>query len=214
MKIKTIDSDFFSRVDEEATQYFLGLLATDGYVDKNRNTFSLKLQKRDKHIIDSLRRYLKTNIQVRSRENGEAFELRITDKQLADALRKVGIVNKKSLILKIDCEELEFGPSFWRGAFDGDGNIYVRYETRLVLRITSSSYDFLVQCQAFLKKHIPDGHVTITQRKLPNPNANPCYDIGLYGRTAKAAAKLLYENASEGLYLRRKREVAMNYLNR
>lgn len=61
-RIGTINHDYFSKIDTIEKAYFLGLLASDGYVTHRKHNTSnqsprvcLKLHKDDKYLVEALR---------------------------------------------------------------------------------------------------------------------------------------------------------------
>jgi hypothetical protein len=48
----SFDLDFFETIDSEAKAYYLGLFKADGYIDKSKNRFEIRLQLKDRELID------------------------------------------------------------------------------------------------------------------------------------------------------------------
>lgn len=117
------DKKFFDVIDTEQKAYFLGFIAADGNVHKK--TFQIGLNKRDEHILLSLKEALKAEYNVKT-EREVVRRFTITNPYFTDALKRKGIVERKTFVLEFPSEEIV--PShllrhYLRGYFDGDGCI-------------------------------------------------------------------------------------------
>ena len=115
---------FFDNVTTDCQAYFLGLLAADGNVCKNRCDLMLKYQ--DRAILSSLRKALEAQHPIKMAIRGGRTYVRfgITSPQIVAALRKYHIGPAKSLRLRwpsrLPCK---LNWSFLRGLWDGDGHV-------------------------------------------------------------------------------------------
>ncbi len=126
-----IDETIFEKIDCEWKAYFLGLLFSDGNV--YHNTVCISLQQSDKNLLLKLKEILFGNqpkeLYVRNTGNPNhqlQYKLSIHSKKIADDLRKLGCISKKSLTLKWPDEGVipkNLMHHFIRGIFDGDGTI-------------------------------------------------------------------------------------------
>lgn len=105
--------------------YFVGLIATDGYIDSNNNRVALRLKKSESlDILNNLSKYFEYSGPLFT--YGKNLELRITSKRLIEVLKSQGIPEKdKTFKLEVpknfyndDCLKM-----YIRGIHDGDGNI-------------------------------------------------------------------------------------------
>jgi len=117
---------YFSKIDSGEKAYWLGWMASDGYVacGKYTRAIGLCLQERDREIIDAFRTTIGSEHPVRTftLKSGRSYsELRIVSPQMVDDLGRLGIVPNKSKKLKCPNVPLEFQWDFFRGMFDGDG---------------------------------------------------------------------------------------------
>ena len=121
-----INIEYFKKIDTEAKSYFLGLLAADGCVYKNRITITL--QNQDNSILYKFEKELKIDINDNcslTKEKEKYTELIVTCKNMKEDLTNLGIVQGKSLILKPPTKiPKELIRHFVRGYFDGDGSIW------------------------------------------------------------------------------------------
>lgn len=126
---KHINSNFFTKVDNEIKAYWLGFIAADGYIGKN-NEIEIALQERDRNHLEKFKRDINSNHKIGTKcvtRNGKVFRanrISIKDTQLAQALQRLGVINAKSCIVEMpDLPSLEMYRHFLRGYFDGNGSV-------------------------------------------------------------------------------------------
>lgn len=143
----------------EKSQYWLGLLATDGCITNGK--VILDLHERDKDILDKYIEHSQAPVNLnrqRSKTFGTSNQLRaeFTNKETVDFLIRWGITPRKSKTLKINF------PMTWdfiRGVIDGDGCISLTNKGKGIrISITTSSAEFFTQLKDFFKAN--DIHVT------------------------------------------------------
>ena len=134
------DFNFFEKIDTELKAYWLGFMYADGCVlPQNKygeQEFKLSLAEQDKQSLIDLKTDLKSTYPIRidsSRHNKESthaiqYFISMRNQKTVDDLKKLGCVEKKSLILTFPTEEQvpnELIHHFIRGYFDGDGSIFI-----------------------------------------------------------------------------------------
>jgi hypothetical protein len=132
------DETFFETIDTEKKAYVLGLMATDGSVSSRGFCIEIQLQRRDKNILEAIKKCMKydgpiqdkiCNSRLPNREQITArnmCRLAITSKKLAEDIRKQGICPKKTFTVKpwiAPSDKTDLQAAYWRGAVDGDGGI-------------------------------------------------------------------------------------------
>lgn len=130
---KNINSNYFNNIDSGIKAYFLGLIAADGSIfkDKNNKTvFSLCIQSSDRSILEKLSIELSnSNILIgkeRIRSNGSSTtDIRFSDEEFTNSLLHLGICFNKTFDLEWVTVPDEFMRDFVRGYFDGDGSVYI-----------------------------------------------------------------------------------------
>lgn len=121
------DTQYFSKIDTMNKAYLLGFICADGFVTKT-NVVGIGVKTSDSDVIKFFQKELKSTKPIQYKEN--SLELRIQNKELADSLRKLGVVENKSLIINIEKVIKNANLSdkqikaFLLGYFDGDGGIY------------------------------------------------------------------------------------------
>jgi hypothetical protein len=125
--------------------YWIGWLASDGYVYKN--FIRLSLQSSDKLILEQFQKFIgaKSCVNVVERNMHQVV---ITSDKIVSDLKNLGITERKSLTLTLD-KKLVNSPLFWRGYFQGDGCISTSNKI-WNFQITSGSYNLLVQWCEFI----------------------------------------------------------------
>lgn len=142
--------------------YFLGLIATDGYMDKRVPRVSLRCKNLgcDK-VFNNLKDYFEFTGEIKLYR--ECYDLSITSRYLIKALKVAGISPLGKVHNKFpesfydeDCARMYF-----RGLLDGDGNI----KLTKIFRITITNKDFLLSMSDYLNKTIGTNTVVKPYRK-------------------------------------------------
>ena len=114
--------NIFEKIDSEEKAYWVGFLAADGCI--HGNYIKIALQKKDIDHLEKFKKFLQAD-SIKISINDKAAIFSIGCKKMAEDLKKLGVIERKSLILtppegKIP-EEYYF--DWIRGFFDGDGGI-------------------------------------------------------------------------------------------
>ena len=126
------NSCYFDKIDTQNKAYILGMLYADGCNHTNHNSLTISLQERDKDILDRIKEELEYEGPLRfnplhnkNKNYMNHWVLNINDEYMSKRLEELGVVNNKSLLITFpNFLQKELLPSFVRGYFDGDGNIY------------------------------------------------------------------------------------------
>ena len=134
---REIRHNFFSSIETEIQAYLLGFIASDGSINDERHTLTIRISIKDEHLLEFFKiispdAYIqkiesKEHGEIRGKivKSGEAVRLSISSKILIEDLHKLGIVERKTYsdmyIPKQIPERLI--KHFIRGYFDGDGSI-------------------------------------------------------------------------------------------
>lgn len=135
---------YFSDINSEEKAYFLGLLFADGNVHSKYNAITLKLQSKDKYILEKFSNIIYDKIHLYQSENNGV--LKFSSQQIKQDLIKLGCTPNKSLKLKFPIIRDDLVNHFMRGYFDGDGCI-TKYKNDYIFSIVATE-DF---CQTFNK---------------------------------------------------------------
>lgn len=142
--------DIKSKEGTPEFDYFLGILATDGYIYKGRVV--LEFAENNKDILTYWNEFLgnKCNItnHVDKRDNKTYYKISFMNREICDYLATFGITERKSLTLKLKY----INWNVLLGIFDGDGSIYKDARCfNFRFKIASGSIDFSNQLISFLK---------------------------------------------------------------
>lgn len=128
---KHIRSDYFETIDHPNKAYILGLLFTDGSVDKKLNKqgrIRLQLQAKDKAILEKI----KTELQIDSdlildTRGNQSYSLEFVDEKMFQDLSKYNIIPNKTYEVHHLPTNIpkEYINDYIRGLVDGDGGIYI-----------------------------------------------------------------------------------------
>lgn len=170
-------NDFiFSNLTEEGA-YWLGFIASDGYVREDRNCVYFKLQQRDKEQLERLKEFIsfegpiidrtsELKITVKNKETGEIIEeerkypvseMTFYSKQIVKDLVncfdiRQGKTVKETNVFNLIPEKLKF--SFICGYFDGDGSVgFYGKEKRVFLSISAYGRNLLEDFQKWFMKN-------------------------------------------------------------
>lgn len=202
-RIYAVNEEFFDCIDSESKAYWLGFLSADGTVG---DCFvRLALSSRDREHVRKFVVALESEHPVVIR--GDRCLTHIGSKKLAESLIRLGVVPRKSLILK-PCDTIpEFLLShYWRGAFDGDGGIWPsRIRGYLNFNLSFVGTEEMVRGFASLVS----AHVRTATR--PRPHSANVWAVRYSGiALPQKVAFLLYSGAT--VYLERKKKVVESLL--
>lgn len=187
------NEDFFDKRTEESS-YILGLLYTDGHLDKTGNRFTISLQESDKNILEKIGILIRNSPDVkyfeRISKTGsllKGYYILFTNKNLYQSLIKYGLYNNKtdtispSPLLKNDRD-------FWRGCIDGDGGISIQNGKYLTISFGGSEFmvDGFIE---FMKKNGIDFKSNYRYIK------NKYHRIYITGENARSLYSLLYKDS-------------------
>lgn len=130
-----LNDKYFSIIDSEEKAYWLGFIAADGCVYKRKNSgnfLSFNLNIKDKEHLNKFLKAINSSAKIKQKEGtgfGEGTtiaHLEINSTFMVNDLENLGIVPRKSLILKPPIGKIEekYYLPYIKGYFDGDGSIY------------------------------------------------------------------------------------------
>ena len=188
------------RRNDEYSEYFLGLLLTDGcitYKSKNTYVVNLSLSEKDGYMVERFRDWASPNTKVskvlQHINNSYMYSVNIANCDMVEWLRRKGNFYRKSYECKI------YTPITWnilRGIFDGDGGFRQQNKDGIKFFICGKSLVFINQISYFLSKN---GLHPIIH------NQYGLYYVSIYRQDeVQILGEYLYKNAH--IYLKRKYE--------
>lgn len=127
------NSNFFSKVNSPIVAYWLGFLYADGCI--SNGSLEIMVKGNDKNHLEKFQKDLgainhklskRTKINQSTKKEYIMYNFSIRDSKLINDLKKLGCIERKSLILTFPTEEQVpqlYIYDFIRGYFDGDGTI-------------------------------------------------------------------------------------------
>lgn len=181
----SVNDDYFEIVDSQKKAYWLGWLITDGYVKTKANTcrglvkensISLKLQAKDRCVLEDFKKDLNTNVSIKSIKSKKAFEytnkitnktvcikggeqaeFRFTSAKMVQDLAKYGIHQNKTYDVVFPKElDSKYYPGFIAGVISGDGCVDIKKNRNTyILRCTiAGTLDLVQKIREILIKEI------------------------------------------------------------
>ena len=127
------NTDIFENIDTQEKAYWLGFIAADGCVYKNKEnsgTLTISLHRKDRTHLEHFCDFIGTERGIIDFVNDTGFgnntpmsKISIYSTKLVDDLIDKGVHPNKSLVLKPPLIKKEFWKSYLLGYFDGDGSI-------------------------------------------------------------------------------------------
>lgn len=123
---------FFEVIDSEEKAYWLGFIAADGCIYNNSNAWRLQINLKgsDKEHLEKFQASIGSTYKIAEKTVGKSnvCQLKVNSKAMCFNLIELGIVERKSLEVKMPKISNDLIRHFIRGYFDGDGNIKNFYD--------------------------------------------------------------------------------------
>jgi hypothetical protein len=123
---------YFEKIDSYAKAYLLGFIAGDGCVQERYGVpyhLTITLHERDRAVLEFFRSELGITRPIREIPSLNHVRITVSSKALCQDLAALGIVPRKSLILRDIHKEvpINYRPTVSLGYFDADGSCSVHY---------------------------------------------------------------------------------------
>ena len=208
----TLNQNYFNTIDTEDKAYFLGLIAADGHIYKNRNIISLSLCKEDGYdllteFLKKINSNTKINLYKDKRtdyKRKETCSIHLSSKILKESVIKLGILPDKTKNLKFPIIKNSLVKHFIRGFIDGDGCYY--YRNNILYTSIVGTYDFLISLQKIINNNIQCNMTKLIKHKTG------VYYLCYAHNDTKKLRNWLYENST--IYMKRKKEYVLNKTNK
>lgn len=206
----SINSNSFANINHYSA-YWLGMLLTDGYLNKE-NEISLCLK--DKEHIEKFKSFLKSNHKICTKtinlnnKKYYAYSLSFKDTIIYKDLNKLGCYNNKSFTVRLPLLEELYMPDLIRGIFDGDGSTTNKSNTTSnSINIVSANIDFLNDIRSVLEKNLIIVNGINKSRNLYNLR------ISVKKENLKRFFNYIYKNSDTSNRLNRKYNSIIKMLN-
>ena len=205
---------YFENIDSEEKAYWLGFIAADGCVYKNKQSYRLQINLKGSDI-DHLKKFQKaicSDYKITEKKVGKAqsntCQLKINSTKMCNDLIKNNIIERKSIIFEPPILNKNLMNHFIRGYFDGDGWITsykrkdsngYRNEVGIIGGKKALNYfiDFLPKGFSKYEKYKDDKIIQISGSSI---------------KTISETYNYLYKNAT--IFLDRKKNVFENIMSR
>ena len=205
---------YFENIDSEEKAYWLGFIAADGCVYKNKQSYRLQINLKGSDI-DHLKKFQKaicSDYKITEKKVGKAqsntCQLKINSTKMCNDLIKNNIIERKSIIFEPPILNKNLMSHFIRGYFDGDGWITsykrkdsngYRNEVGIIGGKKALNYfiDFLPKGFSKYEKYKDNKIIQISGSSI---------------KTISETYNYLYENAT--IFLDRKKNVFENIMSR
>ena len=210
---KAFNKDYFKVIDKEEKAYWLGMICSDGWLDKRDKAVGIQLQTSDSEILQNFADLFKVKLN-HFNTHTKTTRVMVYSKTIFNDLISIGVLPNKSLL---DISKVfEVVPNnlkhhFIRGIFDGDGSVY-KTKTPLQRRRMGYTTGFSFVGEYHMMEKIRQYLFEVVNLSPSNVNKHKTiHSITWSG--AKCSEKMfvfLYKDAT--IYLERKYDVFNNYL--
>lgn len=197
----TVNEEFFNRWASDMA-YIFGFICADGNIAwdevKSYYTMTITSAQKDKDHLEKIRAVLESTKPLLYAQSTKSYRLIVNSKSICRRLMNMGVVPRKSLILKWPNVPDQYLKDFIRGYVDGDGSL--RYFNRkrspyFELMVCSGSPDFIVALKQIIFQQVGvESKITKTK--------NECYVLRYSCNRGMKLAEWLYYNSY--FYLARK----------
>ncbi len=233
------DAFYYDNIDElffaewsPAMAWVLGVIYTDGCLHRGKTGWRVSVSSMDAELLNKIKFLMHSDKPLSSRtqsydKSKEIFYFQFHREKLINDLMQLGLVERKSLVMKFPGMPNIFVRHFIRGCWDGDGSVYINKKGLLRANYISGSYDFLnLLVMHLYKAGITQKrltvHLTYDERaKLLQEFPNETYPLTIHKTTNSNAYYVafqredrlrlfydyLYRDVDETMYLERKKSV-------
>lgn len=196
--------DYFKNINSEEKAYWLGVIISDGTIQKDG--YKTSLTSKDKDLIVKFKKAIKSTFPVskidsfdkRTKKTYTRFLIQVNSKEFTSYLIQHGVTNKKSYVCNFPIINQTFYLAFLRGLFDGDGSLTVNSKDNFRMSFTATK-EILESIQNFLKEKFEiEPHPIYRTSEAMNVFRTH------YFADTKKILSLLYKNSTENSRLNRK----------
>ena len=206
-----INHDYFKKQSEDVG-YWIGILGSDGSVNRNKNEIYIELQRQDRELLEKLNSAIENQRPVRDYETARGYEnskIYFYSAEIKKDLKEFKIIPNKTYDKSYGFPfklNKEYYKDYLRGLFDGDGCI--KYGNSLTWQVDSCSLEIILELQKFLKENDIETQYTI----CPKQNID-IYRLYCYGKDKIEKIYNLMYNTNSTLFLKRKKDKIKKFLS-
>ncbi len=213
---RKINKKFFRKWSRDMA-YILGFLFADGnIICTQRGAWFWSLQITDKSIIERIKKTINSShkiyLKTRKDNQKQLYRLQIGSKEMCADLMLLGLIPKKSKVLKWPKIPADYFSDFLRGYFDGDGGVWMGFKNKkqknkiyaINTYFTSGSKNFLISLRNILsQKGVLGGSLVEKERG---------YDLKYSIKNSLILYKIMYNRRSP-LFIKRKKDRFEKYMS-
>lgn len=198
-----VNEDFFKKWSL-AMAYILGFIFADGcLVEYNNGYYGLDITTKDLLLLKLIKKRLGAEHKIGRKERG--YRIQIRNRHIYSDLLSLGLIPRKSKIVRFPRVSERHSSHFIRGLFDGDGSVMVwsgprwRHTCQIRVSFTSGSQSFLKDLKKYLLRQagLSRGKISPITRGYHLRYLSMSECIALY--------KFMYQG-NDKLYLKRKKD--------
>ncbi len=204
-----LNVDYFKVINSEEKAYWLGVLTSDGTIDKGGYKVSLTSKDLDliekfKNAIDSEHKISTINsFDKRTNKTYIRYMIQVCSKEFANNIKSLGITNNKSYECNIPSMDKKYLSHYFRGLMDGDGSIIVEDELKNRIRVSFiATKEIIFALHNFFENEVDAAPHPIY---VVSENMN-MYKTYYFGDAKKVLFKI-YENSNSKNRMDRKYEI-------
>jgi intein-encoded DNA endonuclease-like protein len=209
-KAKEANGHFFDTWNEESS-YILGFIYADGHLQEQENNTSIWFHNNDRDLLEKIKLAMESESNIY--DDDGCYKFCITNKQMTDRLKELGVTSKKSKTKEFPVIPMEMVPHFIRGYFDGNGHF--TYESkgnekkRMISGFTCGSESLINGLSEILEQlGLKRANVGYVDRR--SSGRGTYYQIRYYKRDTILLYHLMYDNAT--IYMDRKKRYIDGYV--
>ena len=137
----------FKDINNPNVQYWLGWLATDGYISHKDSRITLDLALRDIDVLEKFRDFISPKLKIRHVIHHKKYPMvmiSFRNKEISDFLYELGFKENKTFTF---CPNFNISWDYIRGVFEGDG--YFRWGDTNEISISSACLEHVTVIQNF-----------------------------------------------------------------
>lgn len=200
-----INHDYFKTQSEDMA-YWIGILGSDGSVNREKNQVYIELQRQDRELLEKLNLTIENQRPVRDYETARGYKnskIYFYSAEIKKDLAKYKIVPNKTYSKEYGFPfllERQYYIDYIRGLFDGDGSI--KQGSSVIWQLDSGSLEIILEIQKFLKNEY---NIETQYTICPKKNVN-IYRLYCYGKEKVFKIYNLFYNTKSNLFLQRKKQ--------
>jgi hypothetical protein len=149
------DTNFLNEINSPEAARFLGIMGSDGNINKNMASLSLAVD--DIKYLENIKNLICPDLKLKVYKNHphkDVARINICHKTVRDQLRKNGIVERKSCIYDFPDIPKRLYSSFILGLYEGDGSISLSTTRNLVRFGLVGCHLIILKIKDFLEKEL------------------------------------------------------------